>query len=202
MDKKDGNKDCDVTMGSFDGAEICQLVGLYVLCILKTKYGRNHNGIYGIYRDDVLACFKHVRGPKADRIRKDFINIYRKEFQLSIVCETNLKIVNFLEVTLDQTTGKYKPYNKPGNIPLYINVKSNHPPSIIKNLPEVFLVVSMNYLPINLYLTILKIFIMHFLAVVLKDKIRFNPDFNKNISRNKNRKRKYAMFPPTLVKVF
>ena len=66
MDKKDGNKDCDVTMGSFDGAEICQLVGLYVLCILKTKYGRNHNGIYGIYRDDVLACFKHVRGPKAD----------------------------------------------------------------------------------------------------------------------------------------
>ena len=36
---------------------------------------------------------------------------------------------------MDLTTGKYKTYNKPGNIPLYINVKSNHPPSIIKNLP-------------------------------------------------------------------
>ena len=44
--------------------------------------------------------------------------------------------MNFLDVTLDLTTGKYKPYNKPGNIPLYINVKSNHPPNIIKNLPE------------------------------------------------------------------
>ena len=32
--------------------------------------------------------------------------------------------------------GKYKPYNKPGNIPLYINGKPNHSPNIIKNLPE------------------------------------------------------------------
>ena len=48
-----------------------------------------------------------------------------------------IKIVNFLDVTLDLTTGKYKPYNKPGNIPLYISVKSNYNPlNIIKNLPE------------------------------------------------------------------
>ena len=34
------------------------------------------------------------------------------------------------------TTGKYQPYNKPDNNPLYINILSNHPPNIIKNLPE------------------------------------------------------------------
>ena len=28
--KKDGNKEFDVTMGSFDGAEICELLGLYI----------------------------------------------------------------------------------------------------------------------------------------------------------------------------
>ena len=44
--------------------------------------------------------------------------------------------MSFLDVTLDLTACKYKPYNKPSNIPLYINVKSNHPPNIIKNLPE------------------------------------------------------------------
>ena len=33
------------------------------------------------------------------------------------------------------TTGKYQPYNKPNNNPLYINILSNHPPNIIKNLP-------------------------------------------------------------------
>ena len=99
---------------------------------IKKKYGRSHNGLY---RDDGLACFENVSGPKADP-RKDFINIFRKEFQLSIVCETNLKIVNFLDVTLDLTTGKYKPYNKPGNIPLYIKVKLNNPPNNIENFPE------------------------------------------------------------------
>ena len=103
MDKKEGSKDFDVTMGSLDVAEICELIGLYILYILSTKYGRYHNGIY---RNDGLACFENVSGPKADRSRKDFINIFRKEFQLSIVCETNLKIVNFLDVTLNLTTSK------------------------------------------------------------------------------------------------
>ena len=31
--KKEGNKDFDVTIGSFDGTEICELVGLYILYI-------------------------------------------------------------------------------------------------------------------------------------------------------------------------
>ena len=112
--KKEGNKDFDVTVGSFDGAQVCQLVGLHILHILSTKHGENLNGIY---RDDGLACFDNVSGPQADQIIKGFIYIIRKEFQLSIVCESNLKIVNFLDVTLDLTTGKHKPYNKPGNIP-------------------------------------------------------------------------------------
>ena len=57
---------------------------LYILHILSTKYGKN--------RDDGLACFENVNGPQADRIRKYFIYIFRKEFQQRIVCETNLKI--------------------------------------------------------------------------------------------------------------
>ena len=55
--KKEDNKDFDVTMGSFDGAEVCELVGLYILHILSTKYGKNLNGIY---RVDGLACFENV----------------------------------------------------------------------------------------------------------------------------------------------
>ena len=60
-------------MGSFDGAEICELVGLYILYVLNTKYGKDLNGLY---RDDGLACFKNIC-PPADRIKKDFINISR-----------------------------------------------------------------------------------------------------------------------------
>ena len=50
--------------------------------------------------------------------------------------KTNLKAVIFLDVTLNLSIGTYQPYNKPNDSPLYINTKSNHPPNIIKSLPE------------------------------------------------------------------
>ena len=133
MDKKKWRPRLDVTVGSFDGAELCKLVGLYTLHILGEKYEKHR---IGLYRDDGLACFGYTSGPQADRIRKDFIKILKKDFDLSIICETYLKAVNFLDVALNLTTGKYQPYNKPDNNPLYINILSNHPRNIIKNLPD------------------------------------------------------------------
>ncbi len=52
-----------------------------------------------------------------------------------ITAEANLHVVNFLDVTFDLNNGKFKPYRKPNDDPLYINRHSNHPPSIIKQLP-------------------------------------------------------------------
>ena len=50
--------------------------------------------------------------------------------------EANLKVVDFLDVTLDLKSGIHKPFMKPNNTPLYVNRESNHPPSIVKNIPE------------------------------------------------------------------
>ena len=50
--------------------------------------------------------------------------------------EDNKKVVNFLDVTLDLITQKYKPYSKPTTTLLYVHSKSNHLPCIIKNNPE------------------------------------------------------------------
>ena len=55
---------------------------------------------------------------------------------LRITTDVNHKIVNFLDVTLDLSTGVYKPYMKPNNTILYVNRLSNHPPAIIRNIPE------------------------------------------------------------------
>ena len=42
-------------MGSFDGAEVCELVGLFVLNdIISAKIGLSKSNV-GIYRDDGLA---------------------------------------------------------------------------------------------------------------------------------------------------
>ena len=37
---------------------------------------------------------------------------------------------------LDLTTGRFKPFSKAATTPLYVHSKSNHPPSIIRNIPE------------------------------------------------------------------
>ena len=50
MDKK-VNPDFDVTMGAYDGAELCELLGLYILSQLS--YIEGFNG--GLYRDDCLS---------------------------------------------------------------------------------------------------------------------------------------------------
>ena len=128
-----GDKDFDVTMGSFDEAEICEVVGLYILHNLGEKYRKER---ISLYRDDGLACLLWTSAPEAERIRKSVIKLFKNEFSVNIVSETNLKVVNFVYSTLTLSTGKYEPYSKPDNKPLNINVNSNHPPTIVKNLAE------------------------------------------------------------------
>ena len=40
-----------------------------------------------------------------------------------------------MDVTLNLITNAYNPYTKPGNQPIYVNAKSNHPPNVIKEIP-------------------------------------------------------------------
>jgi hypothetical protein len=117
-------------MGSYDGAETCELVGCYILSILTKKYGQN----IGLYRDDGLAAFQQAP-QRIERIKKDLCKIFH-ENDLKITIEANMTMVNFLDATLDLKSGKHWPYSKPGNVPSYVHVKSNHPPTILKNIPE------------------------------------------------------------------
>ena len=91
-------------MGSFDGAELRELAGLYILHIFGKKYGKHR---IGLNRDEGLYCFAYTNGPQADRIRKDVIKIFKESFNPILICEANLKAVNFLDVTLNLRTGKY-----------------------------------------------------------------------------------------------
>ena len=99
-------------MGSYDGAEICGLVGLYLLNRLSTVIDKIS---VGLYRDDGLAAINNANGPKLDRIRKDIIALFKEE-GLSITIETNLIETNFLDVTFNLATKKYFPFRKANNI--------------------------------------------------------------------------------------
>ena len=128
---KKGEKLFDVTMGAYDGAEVCELIGCFMLSKISKKYNKNN---VGIYRDDGLSVFKNKSGQQLERIKKDFQKLF-KSYDLEIVALCNLKIVNYLDVTLDLETGNYKPYRKPGNEINYVHVQSNHPPNVIKQIP-------------------------------------------------------------------
>ena len=54
----------DVTMGKFDGEEVCEIVHIFLLYQLSKSY--NEKDI-GFYRDKVLTIFKNVTGSKAKK---------------------------------------------------------------------------------------------------------------------------------------
>ena len=61
--------------------------------------------------------------------------------EFSITIETNLVETEFSDVTFKWSTGKYYLYNEPNNALVYIHAKSTYPPSIVKQLPKVILMV-------------------------------------------------------------
>ena len=67
-------------------------------------------------------------------IKKQICAVFKDE-GLAITIEANKKEVNFLDVTMDLRDGLYKPFIKPNDNPEYVHKMSNHPPSILKNLP-------------------------------------------------------------------
>ena len=85
--KKNHSNMFDVTMGNFDGAEVCELIGLFLLNNLSEKYGKDN---VGLYRDDGLVLLRNASGPQSERTRKDITREF-KEQGLSISISTNLK---------------------------------------------------------------------------------------------------------------
>ena len=61
-------------MGSYDGAEICELVGIYILTRRATIIRKSD---CGLYRDDDLVILRNVNGQQIDRTRKNIIKIFK-----------------------------------------------------------------------------------------------------------------------------
>ena len=89
----------------------------------------------GLHRDDGLAAIRSTSSPILDKMRKNIIVLFKEE-GLTVTIDANLIGTGFLDVTFNLETGKFFPFKKPNNVPLYINIKSNHPWTIIKELPK------------------------------------------------------------------
>ena len=119
-------------MGAYDGAEVCALIGIFMSSLLSKHINKNH---IGLYRDNGLAILKNTSCPEAEKLKKKFQKIF-KEKDLDIIIQCNLKITNYLDITLNLNHGSYHPYRKPNEETNYIHINSDHLPSIIKEIPR------------------------------------------------------------------
>ena len=127
---KKGSVNFDNGMGAFDGAECCDLIGLFLLDQLKNRIKEIESVLF---RDDGIAV-SDATPRLLEKARQKIVKIFG-EWGLKITSTANLKVIQFLDITLDLTNEVYKPFIKPGDRPLYVSSQSNHPPAVLKNIP-------------------------------------------------------------------
>jgi hypothetical protein len=126
---KKGGDIFDVGMGFFDGTEICEIVGLFLLEELQ-ELDIN----IGIYRDDGLAV-SNLTPRGVEQTKKKMSAIFRK-YNLEITIEANKKRVEFLDIYMDLEKNEFGPNLKPNDTPVYVDAGSNHPPKVLENIPK------------------------------------------------------------------
>ena len=87
----------DATIRSYDGAEVCELVRLFILDSLAKKSGKGKVGIFGY---DRLAVLKNTTASAGDESRKNVINVFG-HFGLKVTAQTSQKITSILHITLN-----------------------------------------------------------------------------------------------------
>ena len=92
-------------------------------------------GTFGLYRDDGLAIIEDANSPKVEQLRKKIMKTFKNE-SLTVTIDTKAKAVDFLDVTLNLTDNSHKPYRKEKNETIYVDLRSNHPPKIKSNIPD------------------------------------------------------------------
>ena len=123
----------DVSMGSGDGAEICELIDLFIIYQITEVEKLIPKEKIGAFRDDYLAITGKSKREN-EKLKKDLIKLFRK-YKLEIEIELNITTVDYLDVTMDLVNGHYKPYCKPNAKNVYVNRNSNHWERTLKQIP-------------------------------------------------------------------
>ena len=99
--KKDTSVEFDVTMGSYDGAEVCEIIGLFMLDMLSKLFEKNS---IGLYRDNGLSILRNYNGHQSDKVWKNLTKLLKK-YQLNLDIKCNLKTVDYLDISFNLNTG-------------------------------------------------------------------------------------------------
>ena len=99
-------------MTSYDGAELFELIGIYIQSLLESTLEKD---LMGLYQDTGLIILRNTNSQKMDKVRKKIISLL-KSTDLGIEIRTNLTEVNFLDITFNLERNTYRLYKKHDNI--------------------------------------------------------------------------------------
>ena len=188
--KKKGTQDFDITMGAYDGGEVCDICVLYLL-----KQVQHLPINIGAYKDDWLAV-SSLTNRQTENIKKDISKIFRAN-GLALEIVANKKRIHFLDITLNLESGLFEPFMKENNQIFYVHRKSNHPPSILKNLPQNIenrlSKISSNE---EVFSTAIPPYQAALVASGYDHKLQFDPNARNKPTSKKNRNRKVTWFNP------
>ena len=119
-------------MGGYHGAELCELVGLFMMKGLTEIIPPNN---IGIYRDDGLAAIRKHKRQEAEKIKKKICE-YANSIGLKITIENPVEETDFLDLNFNLKDHTFSPYRKPNNELRYVSNFSNHPKTILKQIPN------------------------------------------------------------------
>ena len=83
-----------MSMGANDGAEICELVGLYIVTEVHKKVDFTS---VGLCRDDGLAVMRSASGSSLDRYREILISLFQDN-ELKITVKARKTSIYFLDI--------------------------------------------------------------------------------------------------------
>ena len=71
--KKDTSVEFDVTMGSYDGAEVCEIVGLFILDMLSNLFKKNLSVYIKTMVYQLLETITAIRAIKFEKISRNYL---------------------------------------------------------------------------------------------------------------------------------
>ena len=83
------------TTCAYHGAEVSELVWIFILYQISRKFNKNNTDSY---RDDGLAEFKIISGLQAEKIKKHFQNIFGKNnLNITVKCIHQVQSITYVQ---------------------------------------------------------------------------------------------------------
>ena len=106
---KKGESNFNVILSAYNATEVWELIGIFMLSILSKHISKNH---IELYRDDSLAISKNLSRSRSRKTQQKVSKIFKEKYQ-DIIVQCNLKINNYLDITLNLNDGSWRLYRKP-----------------------------------------------------------------------------------------